>query len=166
MRELISDIQRLATAVEDTRDIDEALKAGAEPICDAIKRQASFDPKIRSGTLNSAISIGKPRNRSVKELNASPLTNGFEKGDAGREITIGIHYKEMGRYQNNRDIGTDTKSGKKKLAYYANPVEFGHGGPAPAPAHPFVRAGFDSRYETAYAEIKNKLTDIIKKNVK
>ena len=37
---------------------------------------------------------------------------------SGRSITIGVHRKEEG-------------------AYYAPPVEYGHGGPAPAPAHPF-----------------------------
>ena len=36
---------------------------------------------------------------------------------SGKSITIGVHRKEEG-------------------AYYATPVEYGHGGPAPAPAHP------------------------------
>jgi len=44
-------------------------------------------------------------------------------------------------------------------AYYANPVEFGHGGPAPAPAHPFVRPAFDTRKDEAYGEIKRVLRD-------
>ena len=39
---------------------------------------------------------------------------------SGKSITIGVHRKEEG-------------------AYYATPVEYGHGGPAPAPAHPFIR---------------------------
>ena len=40
-----------------------------------------------------------------------------QKRGGGKQITIGVHHSENG-------------------AYYANPVEFGHGGPAPAPAHP------------------------------
>ena len=58
----------------------------------------------------------------------------------GKAITIGVHHKEKG-------------------AYYANPVEAGHGGPAPAPAHPFVRPAFDTRVDEAYAIMKNILRD-------
>ncbi len=56
----------------------------------------------------------------------------------GKAVTIGVHHSEKG-------------------AYYANPVEYGHGGPAPAPAHPFVRPAFDTRCEDAYEEIKRVL---------
>jgi len=63
-----------------------------------------------------------------------------KKSDGGKKITIGVHYKERG-------------------AYYANPVEFGHGGPAPAPAHPFVRPAFDTKSDEAYEEIKRVLRD-------
>lgn len=58
----------------------------------------------------------------------------------GKAITIGVHHKEKG-------------------AYYANPVEHGHGGPAPAPAHPFIRPAFDTRVDEAYAIMKNILRD-------
>lgn len=58
----------------------------------------------------------------------------------GKAITIGVHHKEKG-------------------AYYANPVEHGHGGPAPAPAHPFARPAFDTRVDEAYAIMKNILRD-------
>ena len=55
-------------------------------------------------------------------------------------ITIGVKHSEKG-------------------AYYANPVEKGHGGPAPAPAHPFVRPAFDVRKDEAYQIMKNILKD-------
>ena len=58
----------------------------------------------------------------------------------GKAITIGVHRKEKG-------------------AFYATPVEYGHGGPAPAPAHPFVRPAFDTRVDEAYAIMKNILRD-------
>ena len=58
----------------------------------------------------------------------------------GRHITVGVHRKEKG-------------------AYYAVPVEFGHGGPASAPAHPFVRPAFDVKSDEAYEEIKRVLRD-------
>ena len=47
----------------------------------------------------------------------------------------------------------------EKGAYYANPVEHGHGGPGPAPAHPFVRPAFDVRKDEAYQIMKNILKD-------
>lgn len=58
----------------------------------------------------------------------------------GKAITIGVHHAEKG-------------------AYYASPVEHGHGGPAPAPAHPFVRPAFDTRADEAYSIMKKILHD-------
>ncbi len=54
-----------------------------------------------------------------------------KRREGGKAITIGVHYNEKG-------------------VFYANPLEFGHGGPAPAPAHPFVRPAFDTRADEAY----------------
>lgn len=62
----------------------------------------------------------------------------------GKAITIGVHYSEKG-------------------AFYANPVEHGHGGPAPAPAHPFVRPAFDTRADEAYEIMKGVLRDELTK---
>ena len=62
----------------------------------------------------------------------------------GKAITIGVHRKE-------------------KDAFYATPVEYGYGGPAPAPAHPFVRPAFDTRVEEAYDAIKQVLRDELSK---
>ena len=67
-----------------------------------------------------------------------------KKRGGGKRITIGVHYKDKG-------------------AFYANPLEFGHGGPAPAPAHPFVRPAFDTRVEEAYDAIKQVLRDELSK---
>lgn len=50
---------------------------------------------------------------------------------------------------------------KERSAYYSNPVEYGHGGPAPAPPHPFVRPAFDAQVEHAYGEICRVLADEI-----
>ncbi len=65
-----------------------------------------------------------------------------KKREGGKRITIGVHHSESG-------------------AYYANPVEHGHGGPAPAPAHPFVRPAFDMRAPEAFEEMKRVLRDEI-----
>ncbi len=77
-------------------------------------------------------------------LHSSIHTGNVKKKRGGRkQITIGVHHSEH-------------------KAYYANPVEFGHGGPAPAPAHPFVRPAFDTRADEAYSEIKRILRDELK----
>ena len=63
--------------------------------------------------------------------------------NTARRITIGVHRKEK--------------------AYYATPVEYGHGGPAPAPAHPFIRPAYDTRQDEAYEIIREGLRDAIDK---
>ena len=75
----------------------------------------------------------------TSDLHDSIQTGNVKKNrNGGKRITIGVHHKERG-------------------AYYANPVEFGHGGPAPAPAHPFVRPAFDVKAGEAFEEIKRVL---------
>ena len=69
---------------------------------------------------------------SIQTGNVNKNRNG------GKCITIGVHHSERG-------------------AYYANPVEHGHGGPAPAPAHPFVRPAFDVKSGEAFEEMKRVL---------
>ena len=64
------------------------------------------------------------------------------RGGGGKRVTIGVHYQE-------------------RSAYYSNPVEFGHGGPGPAPPHPFVRPAFDARADEAYGEIRRVLEEEI-----
>lgn len=46
------------------------------------------------------------------------------------------------------------KGGK---GFYATFVEYGHGGPHPAPAHPFLAPAYDAKSEEAYETIKNAL---------
>ena len=77
------------------------------------------------------------------DLRGSIHTGSVKKRQGGgKRITIGVHHKEKG-------------------AFYANPVEFGHGGPAPAPAHPFVRPAFDVKAPEAFEEMKRVLRDEI-----
>ena len=79
------------------------------------------------------------------DLHDSIHTGKVKKRSAGgKHITVGVHHKERG-------------------AYYAVPVEFGHGGPAPAPAHPFVRPAFDTKVEEAYEIMKGILRDELAK---
>ena len=77
-------------------------------------------------------------------LHSSIHTGKVKQSGGGKQITIGVKHSEAG-------------------AFYANPVEWGHGGPGPAPAHPFVRPAFDARAEDAYGEIRSVLEDEISK---
>lgn len=74
------------------------------------------------------------------ELHGSIRTGNVKGGMRGKRITVGVHHKD-------------------NAAYFSNPLEFGHGGPAPAPAHPFVRPAFDVKSDEAYEEIKRVLRD-------
>ena len=58
-------------------------------------------------------------------------------GRRGARVTVGVHRADG--------------------AAYSVPVEFGHGGPHPAPPHPFVRPAFDARAEEAYELLKEQL---------
>ncbi len=79
----------------------------------------------------------------TRDLYDSIRTGNVKKNrTGGKRITIGVHHSERG-------------------AYYANPVEHGHGGPAPAPAHPFVRPAFDVKAPEAFEEMKRVLRDEI-----
>ena len=76
-------------------------------------------------------------------LHDSIHTGNVRTKNGRKQITIGVHYKEHS-------------------AYYANPVEYGHGGPHPAPAHPFVRPAFDTKSNEAFEEMKRVLRDELK----
>ena len=62
----------------------------------------------------------------------------------GTRITIGVHRKDW----NHED-------------YYVAFVEYGHGGPAPAPAHPYIRPAYDTRADESYEIIREGLRDAI-----
>ena len=124
--DLINDMTNMASALENGPGVKRALEAGAVPIEEQMKRNASSDPKIITGELYGSIRTGNVRG-----------------GQRGKRITIGVHHQD-------------------NAARFANPLEFGHGGPAPAPAHPFARPAFDTRSGDAYEEIKRILRDELK----
>ena len=124
--DLMDDMVNMAATLENGPGVKRALEAGAIPIEEQMKRNASSDPKIITGELYGSIRTGNVRG-----------------GQRGKRITIGVHHDE-------------------NAALFSNPLEFGHGGPAPAPAHPFVRPAFDVKSEEAYEEIKRVLRDELK----
>lgn len=76
------------------------------------------------------------------DLHDSIHTGSVRGGKRGKRITIGVHHSERG-------------------AYYANAVEFGHGGPAPAPPHPFIRPAYDTTADEAFDIIRESLRDAL-----
>ena len=83
-----------------------------------------------------------PRPRSGKLRGALRIKKGSRQ--RGMRVTIGVHATDGG-------------------APYANPVEHGHGGPHPAPPHPFVRPAFDARADEAYELLKDQLRNALDK---
>ena len=63
-------------------------------------------------------------------------------GRNGRQVTVGIHRRDF--------------SGGE---YYPAYVEYGHGGPRPAPPHPFIRPAFDLKKDEAWSTVKQAVID-------
>lgn len=64
----------------------------------------------------------------------------------GQHITIGVHRKDW-----------DDED------YYPAYVEYGHGGPGPAPSHPYIRPAYDTRQDDAYGIIRDELLNELRK---
>ena len=84
-----------------------------------------------------------PHPRSGLLRDSLKVRGGSHKRGTAR-VTVGVHSGEAG-------------------ARYANPVEHGHGGPHPAPPHPFVRPAFDAKAEEAYENMKKLLNAVLDK---
>ena len=64
----------------------------------------------------------------------------------GQHITIGVHRKDWDDPE-----------------YVPAYVEYGHGGPGPAPAHPYIRPAYDTRQDEAYDIIRDGLLNELRK---
>lgn len=113
--------------------INKALKAGAHIVFKEMRRQATIDPQRRTGNLYKSIKTGKVM-KTVRNTNYA----------TEKYIKIGTKEEALGGY-----------------APHAHLVEYGHGGPAPAPPHPFVRKAFDTKQEEALAAMKQALQETI-----
>lgn len=67
------------------------------------------------------------------------------RSNGDKHITIGVHRKDW-----------DDED------YYPAYVEYGHGGPSPAPAHPYIRPAYDATENQAYEIIRQGLRDALK----
>ena len=127
MTELTEDITQMADTLSSSGQ-----KGGSA--CRYILQKAAqpvLEQMIANASSNPKVRTGKLRN-SIK------IGNVVKHRRGGYTVSVGVHRKDGG-------------------AAYANPVEFGHGGPHPAPPHPFVRPAFDARVDEAYEKVKQEL---------
>lgn len=90
----------------------------------------------------NASSNPHPRSgRLVGAINTGPPT----KKNGGITVTVGVH---------RRDWPGDP--------YYPAYVELGHGGPHPAPPHPYVRPAYDAAAPEAYERLRALLDQALK----
>ena len=118
--------------LNDLRALSEAVDAdgNAPAIGSALTAGAEV---LRAKMISNASS--DPKIISGTLVGSIDMSNVKRRTGGGKQVTIGVHHSKMG-------------------AYYAVPVEFGHGGPHPAPAHPFVRPAFDTESDEAYEAMK------------
>jgi len=90
--------------------------------------------------LQNASTDPKPRTQALR--NSIKIGKVVKHRNGGWSVWIGVRRSENG-------------------AAYANPVEFGHGGPHPAPAHPFIRPAFDAGKDEAYQKMREILGQAI-----
>ena len=132
--ELIGDINRMARALN--------TDAEGAPTAKSILKAAA----VPIETQMKANASSDPKVITGKLLGAISTGNVKKHKTTGLHITIGVHRKDWGDAE-----------------YYSSYVEHGHGGPAPAPAHPFVRPAFDTRQDEAFGIIRSGLLNEIRK---
>lgn len=132
LSDLITDIAQLASAMD-------AESSGA-PTARRILEQAA--QPIHEQMKSNASS--DPKIESGKLHDAINVGDVKRRRNGGQRITIGVHRKDW-----------DDED------YYPAYVEYGHGGPGPAPAHPYIRPAYDTRQDEAYEIIRDGLRNAI-----
>lgn len=132
LSDLITDIAQLASAMD-------AESSGA-PTARRILEQAA--QPIHEQMKSNASS--DPKFESGKLHDAINVGDVKRRRNGGQRITIGVHRKDW-----------DDED------YYPAYVEYGHGGPGPAPAHPYIRPAYDARQDEAYEIIRDGLRNAI-----
>ena len=132
LSDLITDIARLASAMD-------AESTGA-PTARRILEQAA--QPIHEQMKSNASS--DPKIESGKLHDAINVGDVKRRRNGGQRITIGVHRKDWDEED-----------------YYPAYVEYGHGGPGPAPTHPYIRPAYDTRQDEAYEIIRDGLRNAI-----
>lgn len=130
---LMQSLENLVGLAAESQTVDAAMQDAGELIAQQGKANAESVLTRRSGNLADGI--------KVSEI----------KTTGGRKyVTVGVHRK---------DIDLSKANGE----YYPAFVEFGHAGPHPAGAHPFMRPAYDAKKDDAYIQIKQALEQAIDK---
>lgn len=132
--ELVGDITRMAAALNTN---DEGAPAARRIL------QAAAVPIDQQMKANAS---SDPKIISNKLHGAISTGRVKKHRRTGLHITIGVHRKDW-----------DDED------YYPSYVEYGHGGPGPAPAHPYVRPAFDTRQDEAFGIIRGGLLNELRK---
>ena len=128
--DLINDVNNMAQKLGDVKTLQDIAKKGAEPMLDEIIN-------------TTPVGIDTGSKHPGKTLKAVATTDIKPVRGHGR-VFMGPTRKAMG-------VG----SGKNE--YYPIFVEYGHGGPRPAPAHPWLRPAFDATADESYEIIREEL---------
>ena len=132
---LMTDIARMASSMD--------AEGAGTPTARRILTEAA--QPIHQQMKANASKDPQPRSGDLrKALNIGKVKRSKKRG---QHITIGVHRKDW----DNED-------------YYPAYVEYGHGGPAPAPAHPYIRPAFDTRQDEAFEIIRDGLRDALDNN--
>ena len=120
--------------------------SGTEVFLSDLERMIPSDTNVDAALAEGAEVIAKEM-RQLAPVKSGKLKSAIKVGKArngrnGRQVTVGIH---------RRDFSDDD--------YYPAYVEYGHGGPRPAPPHPFIRPAFDLKKDEAWNTVKQAVID-------
>lgn len=126
--------------------------SGTDVILSDLERMIPADTDVDAALVQGAQPIAAEMQR------LSPYKTGAMKGaikvgkvrnsKRGRTVTVGVHRRDI-KLTNNE--------------YYPAYVEYGHGGPHPAPPHPFIRPGYDAKKDEAWNAVKRAVLDQMNK---
>lgn len=120
--------------------------SGTEVILADLERMIPTDMDVDQA-LTAGAELIKEEMVRIAPVKSGKLKSAIKVGKArngrnGRQVTVGIH---------RRDFSSDE--------YYPAYVEYGHGGPRPAPPHPFIRPAFDLKKDEAWNTVKQAVID-------
>ena len=120
--------------------------SGTEVFLSDLEKMIPSDTNVDAALAEGAEVIAREM-RQLAPVKSGKLKSAIKVGKArngrnGRQVTVGIH---------RRDFSGDD--------YYPAYVEYGHGGPRPAPPHPYIRPAFDLKKDEAWSIIKQAVID-------
>jgi len=120
--------------------------SGTEVLLSDLERMIPSDTNVDAALAEGAEVIAKEM-RQLAPVKSGKLKSAIKVGKArngrnGRQVTVGIH---------RRDFSGDD--------YYPAYVEYGHGGPRPAPPHPYIRPAYDLKKDEAWSIVKQAVID-------